>query len=1151
MKIIVKPSYCDIAESVGASDTLYIARDTGFAYIWETPEYYHIAKELLFVDTLPAPSVARPEYLYIDVIHNVFYRFDGQRYIPLSYKPDNLSIISTEDRILSAVQLAERISGQGYTSILDTGDGLTLTSRIPSNRQRSYVHPNSNSLFWALQLGTENSDTTIGTHLTFYRNNEGSLTKIYYQRGVARSEIPLAGEELVTFKNLSEAGTFIDAPINGKAYGRRDAGWVEVSEVYPHVGQTPLIDWLLGIANHTIDDFPADKTIVFYTEYPPSKDTVFIPDPELDYPSYASVTFRYADSTSIRPHRYILGYNVTKTDFTFSAWDVWWDQTNPDNPWVYTLVEKIWDAENGWLKPQIKLPSDITVLEKIDPDVLIEYWAITGNVLGTIETETVQTLYNRYLELRQALIGTNTNMALLRDMICKTLGISIPCVGGSGSYGSGGVWGTIRGELSRQADLMQLLHKKADRLPYWTPYQFVIGEAPGLIKCSGIPLVIGTFISFRDGTYLRTVAIENVITVQLGADTVWQTLYSHGEWLYPVTISAAVLSITAQPDFQVWQSTTRLGIGLANNEEEAQQLSIDNEDTVVFYTNDVDYSLLPLPPTEDNRYTLKVTVVNGVPHYEWIEIAEVIVEPSVWVDDFTEAPDLGTLALAYSNQQRIYKDYGVWFRSGMQFLLSEHPELEHVRYVNVTCVESKQEENIVLPMTSNNSNGQVASASSTINSDWEPWRAFNGVALAPDAYYEDDHGWHANEYTYTNGVGNQYIQIDLGIPKSIDSFRLSPTGLSGNGMDSDNRGLPKDFQLLGSDDGFNFIDLKSITGVTPDVWRTPDAVYYELEKKVTYRYYRLLITRNQYPIGSYMNNASTAFINELELLLSNVHETRCTVKITPIMDLLNGASVYMFVGWSVLDITKFESSPPLGTLGYGYGITEDYYETEYGLWAKSGLPISLEEYPALVGNPCIDLTGSTPLIKQMSSNELPIPQIASASGVLDNNNAFYAFDQNVPTTYWKSNISIAASGQPQWLKIDLGEAKIATGYSLAENNYSGSISDGYPTSWKLQGSTDNETWIDLHQMSDYTNWTTNTPQKWILGSPDNYRYYRIYITQTIHYMYGYSTIAEFQLYGDTDTILVTVSDSLQGYPAYWFIGFPVVPEEPDVEENND
>ena len=63
MQIIVKTSYCDISEDIGVSDVLYIARDTGFAYIWETPEYYHVAKELFFIDVLPAPSVARPEYL--------------------------------------------------------------------------------------------------------------------------------------------------------------------------------------------------------------------------------------------------------------------------------------------------------------------------------------------------------------------------------------------------------------------------------------------------------------------------------------------------------------------------------------------------------------------------------------------------------------------------------------------------------------------------------------------------------------------------------------------------------------------------------------------------------------------------------------------------------------------------------------------------------------------------------------------------------------------------------------------------------------------------------------------------------------------------------------------------------------------------------
>jgi hypothetical protein len=118
MQIIIKPSYCDIAEDVGESDTLYIARDTGFAYVWETPNYYHVARELLFVDTLPAPDTARPEYLYIDIVQNIFYLFNGQYFVPLLYRPDEISVISDENRIFSAVQLAERPSGLGTRQFL-------------------------------------------------------------------------------------------------------------------------------------------------------------------------------------------------------------------------------------------------------------------------------------------------------------------------------------------------------------------------------------------------------------------------------------------------------------------------------------------------------------------------------------------------------------------------------------------------------------------------------------------------------------------------------------------------------------------------------------------------------------------------------------------------------------------------------------------------------------------------------------------------------------------------------------------------------------------------------------------------------------------------------------------------------------------------
>jgi hypothetical protein len=625
----------------------------------------------------------------------------------------------------------------------------------------------------------------------------------------------------------------------------------------------------------------------------------------------------------------------------------------------------------------------------------------------------------------------------------------------------------------------------------------------------------------------------------------------------------------------------------------------------------------------------------------------------------------------------------VWFRNGQQLLLSEHPELEYVRYVNVTCKDDgtviAQGENVIVPMTSNNSVGQVASASSVFsdsNGNYA-WFAFDDKL--------DGGIWISGGSTYSGGNGNQWLQIDLGQSKTIGSFIVARRNWFSQ--------YPVDYKLQGSNDGSTFVTIKQITNQSwaSDVFE----VTYKLDEEVTYRYYRLSVTK--VPSSS---ETGVVAIAELQLISPDVRETRCTVKITPIMDLLNGASVYMFVGWSVLDITKFEtcpntgtlgygaieigaeyvtecglwlrsgelinglyairepdaityiaehyfttlvspnlddepayfllgenlesitndvliynsedipeigtlaitendaliitaaygmwllhnkevipaefpdlvntrfvsdtkidyivntidtrtgyvfagwsklditrytSSPMVGTLGYGYGVAAEYYETEYGVWAKTGSVISLDDYPLLTHADFIDAVGTDMLVETMTANNAPSPQVASASSTNGSNAPFRAFDNN-PQTYWRSDNTIMGSGLAQWLKIDLGLSRKALRYSITEPAYG----DNCPTAWKLQGSNDNTNWTDLHQMSDFTEWSAGKAQDWIIDTPNSYRYYRVYIMETVHVAYGYPMIGEFQLYSGSDVIIATVPDSPHGIPAYRFLGVPLI-----------
>jgi hypothetical protein len=485
---------------------------------------------------------------------------------------------------------------------------------------------------------------------------------------------------------------------------------------------------------------------------------------------------------------------------------------------------------------------------------------------------------------------------------------------------------------------------------------------------------------------------------------------------------------------------------------------------------------------------------------------------------FTNAPPLGTLGYGYDIEGDYYEtDYGTWIKTGSVISLNDYPLLQYADFLDEIGTDA-----LIQPMTSDNAPSPQKTSSSGVNGSNNAYRAFDNNIT--QTY------WKCNN-TISGSGQSQWLKIDLGSARRAIHYSLAVNSASGSSSD----GYPKSWKLQGSNDNSNWTDIHQVTSFTE--WVTNQVQDWAITTPNNYRYYRILITETSHFYYGYPTIAEFQLYGQNDVILAVVPDSP------------QGVAAYRFVGRSVLDIHSYTSAPPLGTLGYGHGITEDYYETEYGIWAKAGLPISLDEYPALVGSPCIDIEGSIPVIAQMDSNESPVPQIASASSVSDN--AYFAFDRNISTTYWKSNVNIAASGQPQWLKIDLGETKNVIGYSLAENAYSGSVSDGYPTSWILQGSTDNVNWTDIHQVSNFTNWAVNTPQRWTVNSPDNYRYYRIYITQTIHVMYGYSTIAEFQLYDNTGTTLVTMPESPQGYPAYWFIGFPELsePESPLENEN--
>lgn len=124
-------------------------------------------------------------------------------------------------------------------------------------------------------------------------------------------------------------------------------------------------------------------------------------------------------------------------------------------------------------------------------------------------------------------------------------------------------------------------------------------------------------------------------------------------------------------------------------------------------------------------------------------------------------------------------------------------------------------------MTANNAPAPyVASADSIHSSPYQPYMAFNSK--------EGDAGycWHSLSAT------SHWLQIDYGTPKKINSFKMK-----GRKSYSQWYGqMPTSFKLQGSNDGTNFVDIKSFSGLS---WGSSIEVEFTLDEPVEYRYYKL------------------------------------------------------------------------------------------------------------------------------------------------------------------------------------------------------------------------------------------------------------------------------------------------------------------------
>lgn len=134
----------------------------------------------------------------------------------------------------------------------------------------------------------------------------------------------------------------------------------------------------------------------------------------------------------------------------------------------------------------------------------------------------------------------------------------------------------------------------------------------------------------------------------------------------------------------------------------------------------------------------------------------------------------------------------------------------------------------------------VASASGVLIATYSAWKAFNGTNI------NNSDGW------ATNSTKTGWIQIDYGIGKKSNILYI--TNRNNNTDNSYLTSSPKDFKILGSNDGKNYDVLSIVENVT-DWTKSNETKKFEFDNSKPYRYYKLDVLSN--------NGGGTIIIGEL------------------------------------------------------------------------------------------------------------------------------------------------------------------------------------------------------------------------------------------------------------------------------------------------
>jgi len=173
-------------------------------------------------------------------------------------------------------------------------------------------------------------------------------------------------------------------------------------------------------------------------------------------------------------------------------------------------------------------------------------------------------------------------------------------------------------------------------------------------------------------------------------------------------------------------------------------------------------------------------------------------------------------------------------------------------------------------------------------------------------------------------------------------------------------------------------------------------------------------------------------------------------------------------------------------------------------------------------------------IYDVNNTSVPINDFILRNGSLISRGTNFGHYSGSTTTTLADN----STSTGEYIEVNMGQQTYITSYELHVPPSNSHPDDNlYPKSWILLGSTDGSSWVKIHEISDYTAWTTNSQYNFgykvsYMNEIENItaQYYRLIINKT-YGKNGYTSVAELLINGvkhtsETSGITQTKSASL-------------------------